>query len=498
MTWGFYGRRGELETLLAILRRGRWFFCKITGRRRIGKTTLIQEALKASGRRDVLYVQIPDSGPAGILSAVADAMDVFGIDRARFPRPTKLQDLAKLVAAMARAGYVVALDEFQYFHRKHIQDFCSYLQAEVDQLIREAARVPGGLVVLGSLHTEMAAILEDRDAPLYNRVTDAIEVSHLDIASVGEILRAHSRLEPERLLFFWALFEGVPKFYRDCYEQGVLASSRTDVLRRMFFDSSSPLRTEADNWFLHEFRGRYDVVLKFVARNAGCDHARITEHVKTTSGEDGGQVGGYLKVLIERYRVIEKRLPIFARSNTPKGRYYLSDNFLRTWLAALAGPVAAINFRPVLELVAEADRRLADLEGHSLEDLVTELYEERSRKGLQGFPLSGRIEGYWNSKDTEIDLVALDEPGRRIRFGFCKRAAERLAPDLQDAEGHVARFLDVHRRYASWTRELVGIAPTLDSGTRAVLKTRGWLAEDLSDMTRGLLPEQEAPGLFPS
>jgi hypothetical protein len=488
MSWGFYGRRTELEQLKSILERGRWFFCKVTGRRRIGKTTLIQEALQASGRTEVFYVQIPDSGPAGILSAVADALQVFGIPSARFPAPTKLQDLAKLIASMARAGYVVALDEFQYFHRKHIQDFNSYLQGEVDQLAREAGRAPGGLVVLGSLHTEMAAILEDREAPLFNRVTDSIEVTHLDIASVCEILRAHSSLEPERLLFFWTLFEGVPKFYRDCFEQGVLAAPREEVLRRMFFDSSSPLRAEADNWFLHEFRGRYDVVLKFVARNAGCDHARLTEHVKTTSGEDGGQVGGYLKVLTERYRVIERRLPIFSKTRTPKGRYYLSDNFLRTWLAALASPVAAINFRPVAALVADADRRVAELEGHSLEDLAAELYQERSRKGLPGFSLSGRIEGFWNSKDTEIDLVALDEPGSTIRFGFCKRSMDRLVPGLSEAEGHVRRFLEANGKYSSWRQERVGIAPTLDGPTRAALRKRGWLAEDLGDLTRGLLP----------
>jgi hypothetical protein len=36
--WGFYGRKSEAEKLRAILARGRWFFLKITGRRRIGKT----------------------------------------------------------------------------------------------------------------------------------------------------------------------------------------------------------------------------------------------------------------------------------------------------------------------------------------------------------------------------------------------------------------------------------------------------------------------------
>ena len=46
MEWGFYGRHAELEQLRAILGRGRWFFAKLSGRRRIGKTTLIQQAMR--------------------------------------------------------------------------------------------------------------------------------------------------------------------------------------------------------------------------------------------------------------------------------------------------------------------------------------------------------------------------------------------------------------------------------------------------------------------
>jgi uncharacterized protein len=32
-------------------RRNRWFFAKMTGRRRIGKTTLIQRALQSTGEK---------------------------------------------------------------------------------------------------------------------------------------------------------------------------------------------------------------------------------------------------------------------------------------------------------------------------------------------------------------------------------------------------------------------------------------------------------------
>ena len=43
--WTFYGRQEELGALLERMRAGRWFFGAIRGRRRIGKTALIQQAL---------------------------------------------------------------------------------------------------------------------------------------------------------------------------------------------------------------------------------------------------------------------------------------------------------------------------------------------------------------------------------------------------------------------------------------------------------------------
>src|SRR5690348_10030889 len=111
MDWGFYGRAEELRAVAQILGRGRWHFAKMTGRRRSGKTTLIQRAIAAAGERPVFYVQIPDSGPAGVLSAVDDAMGTFGVPRETFPRPHDFGELARLVGSLAQAGYTVVLDE---------------------------------------------------------------------------------------------------------------------------------------------------------------------------------------------------------------------------------------------------------------------------------------------------------------------------------------------------------------------------------------------------
>lgn len=482
--WGFYGRREELTRLSTVLGRGRWFFVKVSGRRRIGKTTLVNQALQPAQRDRVLYVQIPDSDPAGVVSAARDFLGMFGIQD---DLPVDLRSLATRIGALCEAGWIVALDEFQYFNRKALFSFTSQLQSEVDRLSAKADRVPGGLIVLGSLYTEMAALLEDRNAPLYNRVTDTIDLGHLDIASVLEILDTHADASPERLLFLWNLFEGVPKFYRDCYEQGVLNGARMDVLRQMFFSSSSPLRTEADNWFLKELRGRYDLVLKRIATRAGCSNAEILDHVRSVEPDSAKQVGGYLKILDERYRMVERLQPIFAKPTTRSGRFYIRDNFLRSWLAALAVPVASTSFRPVDLLLEQADVRLADAEGHGLERLVSTLYEERSRKGLGDFPLSHAVRGWWDRGDTEIDLVALDEDDERLRLGSCKRSADKLVKDLGRFDGHVERFLRALPRFESWSIEKLAVAPSLDSAHRRACASAGYLAQDLDDLTEGLL-----------
>jgi len=482
-SWGFYGRVQELADLATVLGRGRWFFLKISGRRRIGKTTLIRQALDASGRDRVVYVQIPDSDPTGVVSAARDFFDTFGVSDLQ---PNNLKGLAAAIGTLVRRGYIVALDEFQYFHRKQLFPFTSYLQSEVDQLSAAAEKVSGGLIVLGSLHTEMTALLEDRSAPLFNRTTDDIDLGHLDVASVLEILRVHADDTPERLLFLWNLFEGVPKFYRDCYEQEVLGSERTAVLEKLFFSSSSPLRTEADNWFLGELRGRYDPVLKYVARHPGCNNADVLAHIGSVEPERKKQVGGYLKVLDEKYHMIERRQPIFARPRSRNARFYLRDNFLRSWLGALSTAVSSVNFKPVDILVHDADQRLEVAEGYGLERLAAALYEERSKKNIGDFSLDHMVHGYWDRADTEIDLVAIDESDKRMRIGTCKRSPQRLIGDLANFAGHAALFLADFPRFDSWTVEKVAIAPRHSSETRRACERQGFLPQDLGDLTAGL------------
>ena len=122
--------------------------------------------------------------------------------------------------------------------------------------------------------------------------------------------------------------------------------------------------------------------------------------------------------------------------------------------------------------------------------LVGQLYEERSRLGIGDFPLTSRIEGWWDSSDTEIDLIALDETSQRLRLGSCKRSEAALVKDLSRFDGHVARLQKAFPRFENWEVEKVAIAPSLTSEARRAIEAKGYIPQSLEDLTAGLLPAE--------
>jgi hypothetical protein len=149
-------------------------------------------------------------------------------------------------------------------------------------------------------------------------------------------------------------------------------------------------------------------------------------------------------------------------------------------------PVTAVAFRPLEQLLKQADERLAEVEGHALEDLAGQLYEERSRRSIGDFPLTERIRGYWDRADVEIDLVAVNDEERRIRFGTCKRNPDRLPAAVDSLFQSAARYLAVHRRFAEWRIDYVALSTDIDQETRAVLQARHVAPQSLRELTANL------------
>ncbi len=490
--WGFYGRNQELAEIERIISSDRWFFCSISGRRRIGKTTLIQRALQSNPDISEFYFQVPDSDERGVIQAFQEALEYYDIEIELAQKFRTFWDMANLIEVVCARGHVVIIDEFQYFHRKTLSEFTSHLQSSVDKL-RNTKK--GGLFVLGSIHTEMTAILEDQASPLFNRITDRIELDHWDFETLFEMFKAHGVNKAEHMLFLWAIFEGVPKFYRDSFDQGVLSlkeNCRQSTLQRLFFEGSSPLRDEATNWFLRELRGRYDSLLKILANSGPCSLSELkVEYSRAGSGGEA-QLGGYLATLIDRYRMVEKLQPVFASSNARKARYAITDNFLSAWLRGIAQNVQMARVQPIDKPLARADKMLCVHEGYAFEKMIRQLTEEASRKGVGDFALTDFVHGYWNKadgSDIEIDLVAINDDDEIIRFGSCKRNPKSHTGDeLGKFEGHIKRFLKTKKgqKFADWTVERTLYAPVFDPKQKKQLTENGYNCLEIEDFHKVL------------
>lgn len=468
-----------------MLARGRFFFLLVSGRRRIGKTTLVLQALHTAGRRRIAYLQISDADSAGVVAGAREHLRLSGVDGSL---PSDLQGLAVTVGRLVREGWIVVLDEYQVFARRPLYAFNSALQYEVDRLrAPDAPATMGGLILLGSIQTEMDALLSGYRAPLFGRVTDVLQLDHLAPSESAFVLSRHGRLDGSRFLFFWTLLQGIPKYWRDAYEVDVLDTSRTVALERMFFSGTAPLSAEGSSWLLEELRGRYDPLLRYLARCPGSSRADLNAHVLSVAGHTDPQVGAWLAALEDRFRIVKRRNPVFTSPNARAGRYFIDDNFLTAWLGALADPVAFIGVRDTPSLIAEADKRLSTVEGVSLERLAAELYHERSVRGVDDFPVSSHVQGWWDRMGAEVDLVAQDATHHRLRVGSCKRSPAKLIADLGRFDGHIHQMLKRHPELTGWSLEKVAIAPDLDADQRLAIRRAGYLPQDLTDLLRGLV-----------
>lgn len=492
--WNFYGRAEPLAELRRIIDADRWFFCRIEGRRRIGKTSLLSQLARVEDdlASKLVYMQVPDSDERDVAATFRRSLSECERDEARSLAPgvTDFPSMAHAIEQLCIAGLIVVLDEFQYFTRAKLRPFNSFLQSAIDSL-RSAGLERGGLFVLGSLQSEMSALLDDKAAPLYGRVTAQMKLDHWDFQDLMAMFRSQGVETPAQWLTLWTFFEGVPKFYHDAFQQGIFNAPAgefsSELLTRMFLRGSSPLSEEADTWFLRELRGRSVSILHYLADHAGCTHAGLVAALNDP--QDATPLGTHISRLVNGYGMVDKLSPVFADSKSRNARYYIADNFLQAWLAVAKPAREAARLKPLDKVLAPAMRRLETLEGFAFEKLVRGVHLEMSRKGLGDFELSELKLGYWNrprdaTKSIEIDLVAFDEPNKRIRFGSCKRTASAHDNAALFRFGqHIQSFLDTreHRRLRDWQHEKVLFSPEFRPDRRTALGAMGYVCKDLQD-----------------
>ena len=338
-TWQFYGRQAYMGSLLETMRSGQWFFGEITGRRRIGKTTLIRQALATVGReitgaREVLLVEMPDSTVDDVVSEFRTAVLQAGLENksAGIAQVRDLPGMATSISSLCRAGVIVVLDELQVCHRGPLRGFPSLLKQRIDRL----HDAKGGLIVMGSVQTEMEALLHDRRTPLFGRTTFNMKVGPWDLKTVFEVCSDQQVSDPSRWLTLWTLFGGVPKYWNlFSLTEGPdpdhdWSEWTEDLCARLFLRLDAPLRNEDEVLLGRELRGNYLSLFKMIATRGECSHAELRDTLPGLSS-----VGPYLTSLSGDLGLVEKEMPVFAGDSTRNTRYIVADPFMRAWLAAV-------------------------------------------------------------------------------------------------------------------------------------------------------------------
>jgi len=191
----FVGRRGYTATLEAELNRvrqtGRGRLVSMRGRRRVGKSRLVDEFLRRGGRPAVPYVFFTASR-----QPLARELELFAQDVARSELPAAAVvkyggvtfeswdgALTFLATTAGETPQVIVMDEFPYLVEQD-PSLEATLQKVWDRYLREA---PVLLVLIGSDISMMSALTE-YDRPLYGRPTLEMVVEPFGPHETAEML----------------------------------------------------------------------------------------------------------------------------------------------------------------------------------------------------------------------------------------------------------------------------------------------------------------------
>lgn len=438
----FVNRKQELAQLERWHREPGGRLGLVWGRRRVGKTALIEEFAKsrkavfhtAAGRPVADELRLLSQGVAKVASRGVRDLDA---------RPFADWDdaLDTLASMAARERLLVVIDEFPELVAAS-PELPGVLRAFWD---RARERTKLRILLCGSAVRTMHAIQEER-APLYGRFDLSLMVHPFKPHETAALL---PRLSPPDRALVWGIVGGIP-LYLSWWDQR--ASVRSNLLRlactpggRLLDEGQLVLASEGDLGDLGE------LVLRAIAAGR-TRHNEIEQAVRAEPGR-------VLDRLVE-LRLIERMTPVTERAaRTRRRTYRIADNFLSFWLGVLDRHRSAIG-RGLGKQVAPVLAR--ELDGH-----MGDRWEAAFREHLIRLANAGELGpdivdiGRWwrDSPPVEIDAVALTGSQRAaVLVGEAKWKkrvdARRVVRDLE----HKAAALPAlapQVRYAVCARETI-------------------------------------------
>lgn len=409
----FIGRDAELEILQGEIARiretGRASFVWMRGRRRVGKSRLVQELCDRARVRYCFYQAPQRSRPEALAEFVeavrdSDLVAADGFEDASYDSWSAALR-ASVQGASAADPAIVVIDEMPYLTERDT-GFAADLQKAWDRALEAS---PVLLICIGSDVRMMEELVGQR-SPLHGRPTRELRVPPLSPAAVSAVTAAPSPAEGiERYL----VVGGFPLLAASWPRSAGLREFLEEALR----DDQTPFATTALRIMASEFERGLRAAKAIEAIGHGeTGYSRI----QSRSGVKGNTLTDALDVLVEAKRLVAKDLPYAVPPGKKAAKYTVADPYLRFWLR-FVGPHMAELSRGRSDLVI--DRIMRDwsvYRGRAVEPVVRAALERLLTDPALSKRLGGaRHVGSWWRRDhaVEVDLVGGDAP-EPTRLGF--------------------------------------------------------------------------------
>jgi len=402
MSSGFVGRQHELAQLTDLLdlvrtggrtgRPGRAVL--IRGRRRVGKSRLVEEFAQRAGLPHVFFTATGAPRDEELASFADDvaASDLPEAARfAEFAVPQTWDAALTLLAGILPTDRpsMVVLDEMPYLAQEY-PGFEGTLQKFFD---RTLSKLPVLLVLIGSDLAMMEA-LNTYGRPFYQRGTEMV-VPPLNPAEVAAMLDIPSAEAIDAFL----VTGGLPLIL-DEWPQG---AALWDYLETAVNRSTSALIVSGERALAAEFP--VEAQARTVLSAIGHGERTFTLIGRAAGGLNPGALSRSLDILT-RKRLVEAHLPLSTQPSKDT-RYYVADAHLRFWLSFIGPNMPAIERGRGDQVLAVLKKRWNSWRGRAIEPVVRQSLLRLPAGTLPGG--TDAVGGYWTrTNDPEIDLVGAD------------------------------------------------------------------------------------------